>query len=64
MDQDGDDDSGGEQPLYIKEEDEEESLKHETSLNTTCNTRLSDLHNSTLRTEDSDEDVPLVRDYY
>lgn len=59
-----DDDSGGEQPLYIKEEDDEDEPVNEqegsmdsTDLN---NTRLSELHNTTLKTEDdSDEDVPL-----
>lgn len=59
-----DDDSGGERPLYIKEEDDdEEALKEEVSMDSTDgnDTRLSDLHNTTLKTEeDSEEDKPLV----
>ncbi|XP_076632378.1 DNA topoisomerase 1 isoform X1 [Colletes latitarsis] len=53
-----DDDSGGEQPLYIKEdEDEEEASMDSTDGN---DTRLSDLHNTTIKTEeDSEEDTPL-----
>ncbi|XP_076243458.1 DNA topoisomerase 1 [Calliopsis andreniformis] len=59
-----DDDSGGEQPLYIKEEEDEEEPANEedASMDSTDgnDTRLSDLHNTTLKTEDeSDEDVPL-----
>ncbi|KOX76410.1 DNA topoisomerase 1 [Melipona quadrifasciata] len=60
-----DDDSGGEQPLYIKvDEDEEEPINEEEgSMDSTDgnDTRLSDLHNTTIKTEeDSDEDMPLV----
>lgn len=65
MDLDDDDDSGGEQPLYIKEEDDEEEQpikEEEPSMDSDGNdTRLSDLHNTTLKTEDdSEEDKPLV----
>lgn len=58
---DDDDDSGGERPLYIKEEDDE-PIKEEASMDSTDgnDTRLSDLHNTTLKTEDSEEDKPLV----
>lgn len=59
-----DDDSGSEQQLYIKEEyDDEESVKdEEPSLDSTNNTRLSDLHNTTIKTEnESEEDKPLVK---
>ncbi|XP_032678259.1 DNA topoisomerase I, mitochondrial isoform X2 [Odontomachus brunneus] len=63
MDLDDDDDSGGEQ-LYIKEDDEEEPTKEEeASVDSTDanDTRLSDLHNTTIKTEDdSEEDKPLV----
>lgn len=58
-------DSGEDQRLYIKEEDED--VKEENgSMNSTDgnDTRLSELHDSTLKTEaeqDSDEDMPLVR---
>lgn len=59
-----DDDSGGERPLYIKEEDDdEEVVKEDASMDSTDgnDTRLSDLHNTTLKTEeDSEEDKPLV----
>ncbi|XP_017882324.1 DNA topoisomerase I, mitochondrial isoform X2 [Ceratina calcarata] len=60
-----DDDSSGEQPLYIKEEDDEEepANEEEASMDSTDgnDTRLSDLHNTTIRTEDeSDEDMPLI----
>lgn len=65
MDLDDDDDSGGEQPLYIKEDDEEEPIKEEeASMDSTDgnDTRLSDLHNTTLKTEnESEEDKPLVK---
>lgn len=65
MDLDDDDDSGGEQPLYIKEDDEEEPIKEEEASMDSIdrnNTRLSDLHNTTLKTEnDSEEDKPLVK---
>lgn len=65
MDLDDDDDSGGEQPLYIKEDDEEEPIKEEeASMDSTGrnDTRLSDLHNTTLKTEnESEEDKPLVK---
>ncbi|PBC31078.1 DNA topoisomerase I, mitochondrial isoform X1 [Apis cerana] len=59
-----DDDSGGEQPLYIKEEEDEEEPvnEEEGSMDSTDgnDTRLSDLHNTTIKTEEeSDEDVPL-----
>lgn len=65
LDLDDDDDSGGEQPLYIKEEDDEEEpiKEEEASMDSTDgnDTRLSDLHNTTLKTEDdSEEDKPLV----
>ncbi|KZC06891.1 PREDICTED: DNA topoisomerase I, mitochondrial isoform X1 [Dufourea novaeangliae] len=58
-----DDDSGGEQPLYIKEEeDEEEPANEDASMDSSDgnDTRLSDLHNTTIKTEEeSDEDMPL-----
>ncbi|EZA62749.1 DNA topoisomerase [Ooceraea biroi] len=58
-----DDDSGGERPLYIKEEDDDEEMKEEdVNLDSTDgnDTRLSDLHNTTLKTEEeSEEDKPL-----
>ncbi|KAG7207587.1 hypothetical protein KM043_009211 [Ampulex compressa] len=58
-----DDDSGEEQPLYIKEdEDDEEPVKEEEgSMDSDLNdTRLSELHNTTIKTEEeSDEDMPL-----
>lgn len=60
---DDDDDSGGERPLYIKEDDDDEPIKEEASMDWTDgnDTRLSDLHNTTLKTEeDSEEDKPLV----
>lgn len=65
MEPEDDDDSGGEQPLYIKEEDdEEEPIKEEdASMDSTDgnDTRLSDLHNTTIKTEnESEEDKPLV----
>ncbi|KAL0113236.1 hypothetical protein PUN28_012411 [Cardiocondyla obscurior] len=59
-----DDDSGGERPLYIKEEDDDdEPIKQESSMNSTDgnDTRLSDLHNTTIKSEkDSQEAKPLV----
>ncbi|XP_043260036.1 DNA topoisomerase I, mitochondrial [Colletes gigas] len=59
-----DDDSGGEQPLYIKEDEDEEepANEEEASMDSTDgnDTRLSDLHNTTIKTEeDSEEDTPL-----
>lgn len=59
---DDDDDSGGERPLYIKEEeDEDQPIKEEDVSSDGNDTRLSDLHNTTLKTEDdSEEDKPLV----
>lgn len=61
---DDDDDSGGERPLYIKEDDDEEPIKENASMDSTDgnDTRLSDLHNTTIKTEnDSEEEVkPLV----
>ena len=52
-----DDDSGGEQPLYIKEDEDEDE---DASMDSANNTRLSDLHNTTIKTEEeSDENVPL-----
>ncbi|XP_012542563.1 DNA topoisomerase I, mitochondrial isoform X1 [Monomorium pharaonis] len=53
---DDDDDSGGERPLYI-----DEPIKEEASMDSTDgnDTRLSDLHNTTIKTEDSEEDKPL-----
>ncbi|XP_011699371.1 PREDICTED: DNA topoisomerase I, mitochondrial isoform X2 [Wasmannia auropunctata] len=61
---DDDDDSGGERPLYIKEEDDDEPIKEEASMDSTDgnDTRLSDLHNTTLKTEadSEDDDKPLV----
>lgn len=60
---DDDDDSGGERRLYIKEDDDDEPIKEEASMDLTDgnDTRLSDLHNTTLKTEeDSEEDKPLV----
>lgn len=62
-DLDDDDDSGGERPLYIKEDDDDEPMKEDASMDSTDgnNTRLSDLHNTTIKTEaDSEEDKPLV----
>lgn len=58
---DYDDDSGGER-LYIKEEeDEDQPVKEEDASSDGNDTRLSDLHNTTLKTEDdSEEDKPLV----
>lgn len=59
---DDDDDSGGERPLYIKEDDDDEP-KEDASMDSTDgnDTRLSDLHNTTIKTEDdSEEDKPLV----
>lgn len=60
-----DDDSGGERPLYIKEEDDDEEIKKEdASMDSTDgnSTRLSDLHNTTIKTEEeSEEEKPLVR---
>lgn len=56
------DDSGEEQPLYIKEDDDDEPANGEASMDSTDanDTRLSDLHNTTIKTEDeSDEDMPL-----
>jgi len=62
MEPDDDDDSGGERPLYIKEEDDDEPIKEEDASNDSMNdTRLSELHNTTIKTEnDSEEDKPLV----
>lgn len=60
---DDDDDSGGERPLYIKEDDDDEPMKEDASMDSTDgnDTRLSDLHNTTIKTEDdSEEDKPLV----
>ncbi|XP_076764089.1 DNA topoisomerase 1 isoform X1 [Xylocopa sonorina] len=57
-----DDDSSGEQPLYIKEDEEEPLNEEEGSMDSTDgnDTRLSDLHNTTIKTEEeSDEDMPL-----
>ncbi|XP_014204228.1 DNA topoisomerase I, mitochondrial [Copidosoma floridanum] len=56
---DDDYDSGDDsQRLYIKEEDEE--MKEENSLDSTADTRLSEMYNSTMKTEEeSDEDKPL-----
>ncbi|XP_011877798.1 PREDICTED: DNA topoisomerase I, mitochondrial isoform X1 [Vollenhovia emeryi] len=62
-DLDDDDDSGGERPLYIKEDDDDEPIKEDVSMNSTDgnDTRLSDLHNTTIKTEeDSEEDKPLT----
>nr|XP_050847463.1 DNA topoisomerase I, mitochondrial [Vespula vulgaris] len=64
MEQDEDDDDSGEEPhLFIKEEeDEDEPIKDEASMDSTDgnDTRLSDLHNTTLKTEEeSEEDLPL-----
>lgn len=62
-DLDDDDDSGGERPLYIKEDDDDEPIKEDVSMDSTDgnDTRLSDLHNTTIKTEeDSEEDKPLV----
>ena len=49
------------QRLYIKEENE--SMKEENSMESADgnDTRLSEMHNTTLKTEESDEDMPLVR---
>lgn len=59
---DDDDDSGGERPLYIKEDDDDEPIKEEDASDDSMNdTRLSELHNTTIKTEDdSEEDKPLV----
>ncbi|XP_012230382.2 DNA topoisomerase I, mitochondrial isoform X1 [Linepithema humile] len=58
---DDDDDSGGERPLYIKEDDDDEPMKEEGASDDSMNdTRLSQLHNTTIKTEDdSEEDLPL-----
>lgn len=65
---DDDDDSSGEPPLYIKEDDEDELIKEEdASMDSTDgnNTRLSDLHNTTIKTEnESEEDKPLVSFFF
>lgn len=62
MEPDDDDDSGGERRLYIKEDDDDEPMKQEDASNDSMNdTRLSDLHNTTIKTEDdSEDDKPLV----
>ncbi|XP_071648951.1 DNA topoisomerase I, mitochondrial isoform X2 [Temnothorax longispinosus] len=63
QDLDDDDDSGGERRLYIKEDDDDEPMKEDGSMDSTDgnDTRLSDLHNTTIKTEDdSEEDKPLV----
>jgi len=61
---DDDDDSGGERPLYIKEDDDDEPIKENASMDSTDgnDTRLSDLHNTTIKTENEsgEEDEPLV----
>lgn len=60
-DLDDDDDSGGERPLYIKEDDDDEPMKEDMDSTDGNDTRLSDLHNTTIKTEnDSEEDKPLV----
>ncbi|XP_066594487.1 DNA topoisomerase I, mitochondrial-like [Prorops nasuta] len=63
MDMDDEDDSGGEQRLCITGyEDEDEMKEEEASMDSTDgnDTRLSEMHNTTLKTEeDSDEDTPL-----
>lgn len=65
MEMEDDDDSGGERPLYIKEDYDDEDIKKENaSMDSTDgnDTRLSDLHNTTVKTEaESEEDKPLVR---
>lgn len=65
MEMEDDDDSGGERPLYIKEDYDDEDIKKENaSMDSTDgnDTRLSELHNTTLKTEaESEEDKPLVR---
>lgn len=65
MEEDDDDDSGEEQPLVIKEDDDGEGeWNKDASMDSTDlnNTRLSDLHNTTIKTEEeSEEDLPLVR---
>lgn len=69
-----DDDSGEERPLYIKEEDDDEKEEKpkgnddedgdEDDDDSGNDTRLSQLHNTTVeKTEDSDEDMPLVKYY-
>ncbi|KYM89075.1 DNA topoisomerase 1 [Atta colombica] len=61
---DDDDDSGGERPLYIKEDDDDEPIKENASMDSTDgnDTRLSDLHNTTIKTENDseEEDEPLL----
>jgi len=61
---DDDDDSGGERPLYIKEDDDDEPIKENASMDSTDgnDTRLSDLHNTTIKMENDseEEDEPLV----
>lgn len=52
MDYENENDSSEDDKLLIDDKNE--------SMNSTCNTRLSDLHNSTVRSEDSEEDLPLV----
>lgn len=61
MEQEDEDESGEDRRLYIKEEDDEKD--YENTFNSTGNsTRLSDLHNTTVKSEmDSDEEMPLVR---
>lgn len=58
---DDDDDSGGERRLYIKEDDDDEPMKQEDASDDSMNdTRLSELHNTTIKTEDdSEDDKPL-----
>lgn len=64
MQEDEYDSADDSQRLFIKEEDEE--MKEENSVDSTNgnDTRLSEMHNTTVKTEgddESDEDMPLVK---
>lgn len=54
--------SSDENGLYIKEDDDEDIKQENNSQNSSDgnDTRLSDLHNTTIKSEESDEDVPLA----
>lgn len=53
--------SSDENGLYIKEEDDDIKQENTSQDSSDGNdTRLSELHNSTIKSEESDEDVPLV----
>lgn len=61
-DAEDDGNSSDENGLYIKEDDDEDIKQENISQNSSDgnDTRLSDLHNTTIKSEESDEDVPLV----